>query len=292
MNPKQKRPVGITLLAAAFLWIGCLGTLFFPIIVFSGGTTTLWRLIAGGVIHSESWLRITSYLFVSTWFLFYVAYAFIGFGLWKLRNWARKAILALMEFFAVVSILALPFLVRLAAMAIAAVIYTSLFFAWTVWYLKRPRVCFAFGAWPSACNEVLPAEPPPGLSQMGKAWVTVAIVASFVLGIGSLMVAVESIIHSSEIYKMTLKEAQGSPCVSIEFGVPLNPGWMTTGSTEESNAEGSANLNIPVRGPKGKGSLELEAEKQSGVWKINSLVLVHDSKRIKIEPSVPNSGCQ
>jgi hypothetical protein len=67
---------------------------------------------------------------------------------------------------------------------------------------------------------------------------------------------------------------------------------MTTGGTEESNVEGSANLNIPVSGPKGKGSLELEAEKQSGVWKINSLVLVHDSKRIKIEPSVPNSGCQ
>jgi hypothetical protein len=292
MNPKQKRPIGITLLAAAFLWIGCLGTLFFPIIVFSGGTTTLWRLIAGGVIHSESWLRITSYLFVSTWFLFYVAYAFIGFGLWKLRNWARKAILALTEFFAVVCVLVLPFLVRPAAMAIAVVIYTSLFIAWTIWYLKRPRVCFAFGAWPSTCNGVLQAEPPPGLSKIGKTWVTIAIVASFVLGIGSLMVAVESIIHSSEIYTMTLKEAQGSPCVSIELGVPLNPGWMTTGETEESSVEGSANLSIPVIGPKGKGSLEMSAQKQNGVWKITSLVLVHDSKRIQIEPSDATSSCQ
>jgi hypothetical protein len=274
------------------LWIGCLGTLFFPIIVFSGGTTTLWRLIAGGVIHSESWLRITSYLFVSTWFLFYVAYAFIGFGLWKLRNWARKAILALTEFFAVVCVLVLPFLVRPAAMAIAVVIYTSLFIAWTIWYLKRPRVCFAFGAWPSTCNGVLQAEPPPGLSKIGKTWVTIAIVASFVLGIGSLMVAVESIIHSSEIYTMTLKEAQGSPCVSIELGVPLNPGWMTTGETEESSVEGSANLSIPVIGPKGKGSLEMSAQKQNGVWKITSLVLVHDSKRIQIEPSDATSSCQ
>jgi hypothetical protein len=292
MKPKQKRPVGITLLALVFLWIGCLGTLFFPVFILTGTTTLLWKQIASGAIHSELWLRITSYLFVSTWYLFYVAYAFIGFGLWKLRNWARKTLLSLMEFFAVVSILAMPFLVRPAAMAIAVVIYTSLFIAWTVWYLKRPRVCFAFGAWPSTCNEVLPAEPPPGLSQMGKVWVTVAIVASFVLGIGSLMVAVESIIHSSEIYTMTLKEAQNSPCVAAELGVPLNPGWMTTGGTEESSTEGSADLRIPVHGSKGKGRLELEAEKQNGVWKITSLVLVHESERTQIVPSVPNSSCQ
>jgi len=127
---------------------------------------------------------------------------------------------------------------------------------------------------------------------MGKAWVATAIVATFGLWIGSLMFAVESMFHSSEIYTMTLKEAQNSPCVAAELGVPLNPGWMTTGGTEESSTEGSANLSIPVHGPKGKGNLELDAEKKSGVWKITSLVLVHKSERTQIVPSVPNSSCQ
>jgi hypothetical protein len=292
MKPKQKRPVGITILAAAFLWIGCGGTLFFPIITLSGGTMMLWRQIAGGAIHSETTLRITSYFFVTIWFLLYVAYAVIGFGLWKLRNRARKAILALMEFFAVVSVLVLPFFVRPWALAVSFVIFTASFFAWIVWYLNRPRVRFAFGAWPSTGDGDSTAEPPPGLSKMGKAWVVAAIVATFALYCGSLMVAIESIVQSSEIYKITVKNAQDSPCVASLLGTPLTPGQMTTGGMEEGSRDGSANLNIPVNGPKGKGRLELEAEKQGGVWKITSLVLVHKSERIQIAPLVPNSSCQ
>jgi hypothetical protein len=292
MTPKQKRPVGITLLAVAFLYIGCLGTIFFPIICLSGGGSTLWKHIVGGVIHSEAVLRVTSYLFSIVFYLFYVAYAVIGFGLWKLRNWARKAILALMEFFAVVSVLALPFFVKPPTLAIAVVIGTALPFAWFAWYLKRPRVCFAFGAWPSTCDGGLPSEPPQGLSKMGKVLVATAIVATFALYCSSLMVAVESMFRSSEIYQMTLKDAQDSPCVATRLGTPLTPGWMSSGDMSEGSDDGSANLSIPVHGPKGKGSLKLEAEKKSGVWKITSLVLVHDSERVQITPPNPTSNCQ
>jgi hypothetical protein len=111
MISQKKRPVGVTLLAAMFLWIGCLGTIFFPIILLSGGTTTLWGLIAPEAIHSQLLLQITSYLFFSVWFLFYVAYAVIGFGLWKLRNWARRSVLALTVVGGSAGILSEPFLV-------------------------------------------------------------------------------------------------------------------------------------------------------------------------------------
>jgi hypothetical protein len=36
----------------------------------------------------------------------------------------------------------------------------------------------------------------------------------------------------------------------------------------------------------------MSAEKRNGVWKITSLVLVSESKRIQIAPPVPNSSCQ
>jgi hypothetical protein len=66
---------------------------------------------------------------------------------------------------------------------------------------------------------------------------------------------------------------------------------MVTGGTEESSESGSANLNIPVRGPKGKGSLEMLAEKRDGVWTITSLVLADESGEMQILPADSHSGC-
>ncbi len=292
MNPKRKRPIGITLLAAIHLWIGCLGTLIFPFVAFSGETTLPFQRLGAAIIHSSFWLRTTSYLFVSIWFLAYVAYIFIGFGLWKLRNWARKAVLALTVIFIFICILSLLFFAKMGVLAVVIVVGIVIPYAWIVWYLKRPRVCFAFGAWPSNSDGGLSAEPPPGLSKIGKACVAAVIMASFGLWVGSLMVAVESMFRSSEIYQMTLKTAQASPCVAATLGVPLTPAWTISGNMKESAEDGSADLSIPVHGPKGKGTLELEAEKQSGTWKITSLVLVHESERIQIVPSVPNSSCR
>jgi hypothetical protein len=291
MTTRRKRPVGATLLAAAFLWIGCGGTLFFPIIVFFDGTT-MWRLIAGGLIHSEVMLRITSYLFLSTWFLFYVAYAFIGFGLWKLRNWARKALLVLSELFAIISVLVSLFFVRPRELAVAVVIGTVIPFAWCVWYMKRPRVRFAFGAWPSSRDGVSAAEDPPGLSKKGKAGIAAAIVATFALYVGSLSVAIETMTRATGIYRMTVVQAQGSPCVASALGTPLTTDWGTQGRWEEGSRTGKAYMEIPVHGPKGKGSLVVRAEKQNGVWKINSLVLSHASERIQMTPPIAPSGCQ
>jgi hypothetical protein len=106
------------------------------------------------------------------------------------------------------------------------------------------------------------------------------------------MVAAEGMFRSSESYKMALKEAQDSPCVATRLGTPLTPGWTLSGNMKEGSDDGSANLSIPIHGPRGKGSLELEAEKDSGIWRITSLVLVSETGRIQIVPPVPNSSCK
>lgn len=120
MTSEAKRPVGITLLAIAFLWIGRFGALAFPIIIFSAGPI-MWIQLTGLLDQSHS-LRLVAHfgeypLFV-TWFLAYVAYAFIGFGLWRLRNWARNAVLGINLFAYVVSLLVTAFFVRPAAFAV------------------------------------------------------------------------------------------------------------------------------------------------------------------------------
>jgi hypothetical protein len=292
MKLKQKRPVGITILALVHLWIGCLGTIVFPFVAFSSETSLAFQRLGAAVIHSESMLKIGAEVFFSVWFLAYVAYAVIGFGLWKLRNWARKALLALNVIFIFVCVLSLLFFAKMGTLAVVIVIGIAIPCAWIVWYLKRPRVCYAFGAAPWFRDGVPVKDPSPCLSKAGKFLVAGAILATFALFCGSLMVTGESMFRSSEIYEMTLKEAEGSRCVAAALGVPLTPGWTSSGNMREGSEDGSADLGIPVRGPKGKGRLEMSAEKQKGVWKITSLVLARDSERIQIEPPVSGTSCQ
>jgi hypothetical protein len=287
MTPKPKRPIGITLLALMFLWIGCLGSLFLPVIILGGGTLD-WTALPTAYVHSASLARFVSYVLVLLWFLLYVFYAFIGFGLWKLRNWARKAVIAISVFAAVLSLLVLPFFVRPVALALAMIVCTVVPFAWQIWYLKRPRVCFAFGVVPEQQEGSSISEPQAGTSTKGKIWVATGIALTLTAFVGVLMFAVENIIHESEIYRTTLAEAQSSQCVATAIGSPWRPGWMTTGGMEESGEKGSANLSIPVHGSKGKGDLLLEAEKRSGAWKITSLVLSHGSEQIQITPATSN----
>jgi len=244
------------------------------------------------VIHSEFWLKVTSYLLSSILYLVYVAYAFIGFGLWRLKSWARKAVLALAVLGVFGSFVAIPFFGKNWELALTAAVGAVLPFVWMVFYLKRPRVRFAFEPWQSTPDSSSVVAYPPGLSTVGKACVLAGIVATFGLFVGGLLVTVEHMFHSSDIYQTSLKEAENSPCVAAAIGSPLTPGWGTSGSTTESSERGTAELSIPVHGPKGKGSLNLEGEKQGGKWKIRSLVLVHGSEQIPIEPPSSSGNCR
>lgn len=291
MPNTMKRPVGVTILALVFLWIGCCGAVFFPLVAGFGAFNAPWDGFAGRVIHSEVWLRVTLYLLQTLWYLVYIAYAIIGFGLWKLRAWARTAVFVINLIGAAAGLVVAAIFVRPGTLALAVLAGTVPPLLWMAWYTQRPRVRFAFGAWPTPRGGLSVTEQPPGLSKKGKVWVASGIAATFALYFCCLLFAVESIVRSSEVYQMTLRGAADSPCVAAELGSPLTPGWMVTGGTEESIESGSANLNIPVRGPKGKGSLEMLAEKRDGVWEITSLVLADESGEMQILPADPHSGC-
>jgi hypothetical protein len=163
---------------------------------------------------------------------------------------------------------------------------------WIGWYFLRPRVRYSFGAWNrySAAGERIE---PPGLSRKWKIGIGLLVPASlFVLFLTPLSFGIDAMIRNSGAYKLAFKTAQGSTCVSNALGSPLESRWMVSGNMEESSIKGSAELDIPIKGPKGKGNLDVHATKLNGNWIINSLVFSHGTSQSSLVPSESSQACQ
>lgn len=292
MNPKPKRPIGVTLLSIVFLWIGVGGSLFLPFILQFGAGNDLWRLLLGPKIDSDMWVKAASYGLDGLWYLCYVAYAFIGFGLWKLKNWARKSVLAITALMVVAGLVASLVFVRPALLSFSVLGCTAFYSGWLAWYLLRPRVQYSFGVWRRYTPSGEWIEP-PGLSKRWKMGISFLIPTSLIVLFAiPLYFAVNAELRESGAYKLTMYTAQTSPCITSTFGSPLEAGRIFEGSIEESSNEGSANIEIPIKGPRGKGNLDVLAKKANGNWSIESLVFTHGAIRSKLIPFDSSSSCQ
>jgi hypothetical protein len=292
MSYKPRRPLGVTFLALAFLWIGFVGTIIFPLIAFTTPWHQLGISLFGARLASAGWFRTISAILGWFWFFAYIAYAVIGFGLWKLKNWARKSVLVITALCIVGSVLCAINFVRPFSMSIAVVGIALFYCGWMAYYLLRPRVLYAFGAWNGYGSDGQWIEP-PGLPKRAKIGIAVLLpISMIVLFAIPLLFAVDSMMRQSQPYKLAMNAAEASPCVANSVGLPLKSGGMVSGSTEESSQTGSAYLEIPVKGPKGKGSLAVEAKKSNGNWKIDSLVLSRGAIRSNLISADGGRGCQ
>jgi hypothetical protein len=114
----------------------------------------------------------------------------------------------------------------------------------------------------------------------------------FALFVIPLLFAIDAEMRNSGAYKLSVNTAQASPCVTSILGSPFKPGWMTSGSIQESSIEGSADLSIPVTGPKGKGNLDVRAKKLNGSWNLNSLIFTHGPTQTILVPIGSSLTCQ
>jgi hypothetical protein len=288
MNPHIKRPPGITLLAIVFFYIGCIGTILFPFMATAIGPQELWSLIPHTFIRSETLLKLTGYLFLLVWYLLYILYACIGFALWRLRNWGRRAIQIIALIGIALTLVLLPFLRPLSLIPPIAV-GNLLACIWPLWYLNRPNVRFAFGV-PTPQQLTPISGPPPMPSRKGPFKIAATAVVCLGLVFATASIAVESTFRTSEPYKMTLNEAANSPCVAASIGMPFKTGWNISGNFEETGDSGKANLSIPIHRPKGTGDLDAVAKKQIGTWTFTTLTLTHNHHQDELAPT-PSTSC-
>lgn len=84
--------------------------------------------------------------------------------------------------------------------------------------------------------------------------------------IGGIFYFVTGLMKSSDAYVEAVQRAKKNPFVITAIGEPMSEGFFTTGSINLHNDDGSAKLHIPLSGPKGSGTIYVNATKTSGVW--------------------------
>ena len=114
------------------------------------------------------------------------------------------------------------------------------------------------------------------------------VVLLIALGIAGVFLVVIWSFRSSDVYQEAMARTRAHPQVQQALGQPIEAGWMVTGNLNVSGQSGSADLAIPLSGPKGKGTLYVEARKRAGKWAFQHLaVAVQDGPRIDLLPLQP-----
>jgi hypothetical protein len=109
-----------------------------------------------------------------------------------------------------------------------------------------------------------------------------------------VLVIVFGAIKSSEPVEYAYGAAKDDARVHAVLGQPVSEGYFVSGSVDNNGSTGSADLSLPVSGPKGSGTLYVVARKQAGQWQYQVLQLEVDGKfgRINLlsEPALPRTG--
>lgn len=77
-------------------------------------------------------------------------------------------------------------------------------------------------------------------------------------------------------YTQAIDRVQSSADAVAVLGEPITAGWMMQGEFNDRGATGEADYSLPVSGPRGAGTLYVEARKSAGRWAFRVLMLVPD----------------
>jgi len=117
--------------------------------------------------------------------------------------------------------------------------------------------------------------PQPGWFSRNWKWVValgcgLPLLCCGVFGVGTYFM-VSKVIQGTPVFAEALEKANTNPEVTAALGQPVTPGFMLSGEVNESGGKGTAHFTIPLEGPKGKGSLAVDATQSGGKWSFNSL---------------------
>jgi len=99
-----------------------------------------------------------------------------------------------------------------------------------------------------------------------------SILVLFGLFIAGIFFGVTSIMKDSDAYKGAMTAAQHNKIVIEKLGNPIESDGMVSGSINVNNDTGNCDIQIPIKGSKGTGTLFVVATKR-GKWKYEELAV-------------------
>jgi hypothetical protein len=97
-------------------------------------------------------------------------------------------------------------------------------------------------------------------------------------------------LKSSGAYTEALARARADPRVQKALGEPVEAGFWVTGSVGTAGGTENANLNIPVSGPKGTGTLHAVGQNAGGGWQFTTLEVAVEGTPDRINLLAPKEA--
>ncbi|QSX79150.1 cytochrome c oxidase assembly factor Coa1 family protein [Agrilutibacter solisilvae] len=113
----------------------------------------------------------------------------------------------------------------------------------------------------------------------------------FLIAVAALVYGVFGMMKGSDPYRHAMAAAQAHPAVVQALGTPLHPGLSVTGSIEVSDDDGRADIRFPIRGPRGEGTVYVDAHRVRDQWVYDVLEIdVGQPARIDLRDTPPASA--
>lgn len=100
------------------------------------------------------------------------------------------------------------------------------------------------------------------------------IIIAFILLFTAMVSKVTDMFKGSEPYETGMTTLLQNELVIKKLGEPIEPNGMFQGNINYENDQGTADLKIPVKGPKGKANLLVLAEKNGDIWTYQTLKVI------------------
>jgi hypothetical protein len=89
--------------------------------------------------------------------------------------------------------------------------------------------------------------------------------------IAVILYLIVGFLRSSQVYREAIRRAKMNPVVMGTLGSPVREGFLVLGMIWASGSSGTADLSIPLSGPKGKAEIRAVAAKTDGKWTFSSI---------------------
>jgi hypothetical protein len=116
----------------------------------------------------------------------------------------------------------------------------------------------------------------------------VVVALGVAIAIGAVFAATAAL-KSSEAYRVAQARVVNDPQLTAALGTPIDTG-LVRGSISATPSDGKAHISFPVEGPKGEGTVYVDAVKDMGRWKILRLQVEVQGKPDRLILEGPAEG--